>query len=129
MTRRLALLLPALLCADDRTEVLEAVEPLASALRDGDANGFLSRIAEEAPNRSLLADYLQSLVALAEITCSIQLKRYESSRAELDWYMEIRGRASQAVIERRKASVFLRFRDRRIISLEPVDFFKPPAVR
>jgi hypothetical protein len=54
---------------------------------------------------------------------------YEQSRAELDWYMEIRSRATASVLERRKQIVIVRLRDRRIASIEPVEFFRPAAVR
>ena len=63
------------------------------------------------------------------MTCSIQLRSFEQGRAELDWYMEIRSRATASVMERRKQTVIVVLRDRQVFSIEPVDFFKPAAVR
>jgi hypothetical protein len=131
VTRRAVLWLAAatLASADERTEVLEIVSPLASALSNGDAEAFLRRIPADSPNRAQLADYVRALLAQAEMTCSIQLRSYEQGRAELDWYMEIRSRATASVMERRKQTVIVTLRNREVFSIEPVDFFKPAAVR
>jgi hypothetical protein len=131
VTRRAVLWLAAatLASADERTEVLEIVSPLASALSNGDAEAFLRRIPADSPNRAQLADYVRALLAQAEMTCSIQLRSYEQGRAELDWYMEIRSRATASVMERRKQTVIVTLRNREVFSIEPVDFFKPATVR
>ena len=132
MTRRAVLLLAAAACvasADERTEVLEILSPLASDLSNGDADAFLRRISADAPNRTELADHIRGLLAQAEMTCSIRLLSYDEGRAELDWYMEIRSRVSGSVMERRKQTVIVRLRNREVLSLEPVEFFKPAAVR
>jgi hypothetical protein len=115
--------------ADERTEVLEIVSPLASALSNGDADAFLRLIPADSPNRTQLADNIRALLAQAEMTCSVQLRKYGQGRAELDWYMEIRSRATASMIERRKQIVTVRIRNREVFSIEPVDFFKPAAVR
>jgi hypothetical protein len=126
----LALLLPSfILSADERTDAMDAISPLAAALADGDAGAFLSRFPEDSPNRGRLSDNIRALLAQADLTSSVQLVRLESGRAELDWYLEIRGRARQAVLERRRGLVIVRFRNRALFSIEPVDFFKPSEVR
>ena len=56
MTRRAALFLPIFLWADERTDVLDAVTPLAAALINGDADEFMRHIHEDCPNRRELAD-------------------------------------------------------------------------
>lgn len=134
MTRRrltgwLALLWPAILAADERSEALEAISPLASALSAGDADAFLQPIAEDAPDRDKLASNIRGLLAQAEITSSVRLLTISEGRAEVDWYMEIRGRASSMIIDRRKGTLVLRISKKTILSLDPVDFFKPPEVR
>ena len=133
MTRRAVLSMAAATTvaafADERTEVLEIVSPLASALSNGDAEGFLRLIPADSPNRTQLADNIRALLAQAEMTCSVQLRKYEQGIAELDWYMEIRSRATASMIERRKQIVTVRIRNRQVFSIEPVDFFKPAAVR
>jgi hypothetical protein len=117
------------LWADERTDVLDAVSPLATALSNGDADAFMRRIPDDAPNRSQLADYVQGLIGQAEITCSVRLLNVEKERAELDWLMDIKGRATQSILERRKGKVVVVVRKRAIVSLEPVEFFKPVEVR
>ena len=130
MTRRAALFLPAaFLSADERADVLEAVSPLATALSNGDADAFMRRIHDDAPNRAQLAAYIEGLAGQAEITCSIRLVKVEQGRAELDWLMDIKGRATQAILERRKGKVVVVVRKGSIVSLEPADFFKPVEVR
>ena len=133
MTRRAVLSMAAATAvaafADERTEVLEIVSPLASALSNGDADAFLRLIPDDSPNRTQLADNIRALLAQAEMTCSVQLRKYEQGRAELDWYMEIRSRATSSMMERRKQIVTVRLRNREVFSIDPVDFFKPAAVR
>lgn len=131
MTRRAVLGLTSLMLAygDERTDLLDVVTPLANALSSGDADGFLRRITADAPNRAQLEDNIRGLIAQAEMTCSIQVNSIEADHAELDWYMEIRSRATQSLLERRKAPITVKVQDRRISLLKPVDFFKPVTVR
>ena len=129
MTRRTALLLPAALFADQRSEVLELVTPLAAALSEGNADAFLRRIPDDSPDRSQLATYIQGLIAQAETTSSVRLLNVENGRAELDWYMEIRSRFTQAVMERRKRTLTVRLRNGALFSIEPIEFFRPAEVR
>ena len=134
MTRRRAVLTIAVAStaaafADERSDLLEIVSPLASALSNGDADAFLRLIPDDSPNRTQLVDNIRALLAQAEMTCSIELRKYDQTMAELDWYMEIRSRATASIIERRKRLVTVRLRDRAIFALEPVDFFKPATVR
>jgi hypothetical protein len=131
VTRRAVLLMAGgiLAFADERTEVFEIVSPLASALSNGDAEEFLRRIPADVPDRIQLANNVRALLAQAEMTCSIQLRSYKEGRAELDWYMEIRSRATASVMEQRKSIVTVRLRDRQISSIEPVDFFRPAKAR
>ena len=130
MTRRAILLVAAaVLRADERTDVLDAVSPLAAALSNGDADEFLRRIPDDAPDRALLVENIRGLMAQSEITSSVQVRNVESGRAELDWYMEIRSRATLSVLERRRGSVVVQVRRRRVTSMQPVEFFRPAEVR
>jgi len=134
MTRRrltgwLALLWPAILAADERADALAVISPLASALSAGDSESFLQGIAEDAPERAKLAANIRGLLAQAEITSSVRLLSIQDGRAEVDWYMEIRSRARSTVVDRRKATLVVQIQNKKISSLDPVDFFKPPEVR
>ena len=133
MTRRrlhgwLITLIPAILAADERSEAIDLITPLASALSASDAEGFLQHISKEAPNRSQLADNIQGLLAQAEVTSSVKLTTLDQGRAEVDWYMQIRSRARSVVLERRKGAVIVIIRKNAIFSIEPVDFFKPAEI-
>jgi hypothetical protein len=128
LSRRLLLsaLMAATLAADERTEILEVVEPLAAALSASRGDDFMAAFAEDMPDRSRLRDYIATLIAFAEVTSSIVLVRIDDGRAELDWYMEIRARASGSVVERRREKVSVRVSSRKILELKPVDFFRLP---
>jgi len=130
VTRRTALLLPAaVLWADERSDVIEAVTPLAAALSEGDADAFSRRIPDSLPNRPRLIDNIRGLIGQAEITCSVRLVNIEDGRAELDWLMDLRSRSTQSLLERRKGPVFVTVRDHTVTSLDPVEFFKPVEIR
>jgi len=113
--------------ADERTEILEVVEPLAAALSASRVESFMAVFAEDMPDRARLRDQISALIAYAETTSSIELVRLDNGRAELDWYMEIRARATGSVVERRRGKVFVRVSSGKIRELKPVDFFRVPS--
>jgi hypothetical protein len=124
--RALLVLFGALASADERDDVLAAVEPLASALTQGNGYAFMEGIAEQAPNRGLLNETIDALIAYAEITSSVEVLRVEGGRAELDWYMQIRARATGAVVERRRGKVQVRVGGGKVQEIGPIDFFRTP---
>jgi hypothetical protein len=125
--RALLLSLPAALASgDEREDVLAAVEPLASALTQGNGYAFMQGIAEQAPNRGQLNEVVDALIAYAEMTSSVEVIRVEGGRAEVDWYMQIRARATGAVVERRRGVVKVRVSRGKIDEIEPIDFFRVP---
>jgi len=119
----------AVLWADERSDVIETVTPLAAALSEGDADAFSRRIPDSLPNRQRLIDNIRGLIGQAEITCSVRLVNIEDGRAELDWLMDLRSRSTQSLLERRKGPVFVTVRDHTVTSLDPVEFFKPVEIR
>jgi hypothetical protein len=124
-----ALFLVAPLSADEHSEAIALLTPLASALSAGNAEGFLRRVSEDAPNRAQLVNNINGLVAQGELTSSVQLTTIENGRAEVNWYLEIRSRARRQVLERRKSALVVQIRNGAIYSIEPVSFFKPVEVR
>ena len=110
-----------------RQEVLDAVEPLASALSQGDVNAFLSGVAPDAPVREELRAAVSALIAFAEVTSSVDVLSIDGDRAELDWYMQIRARATGAIAERRREAVSVRLAKRKLAEISPVRFFVPPS--
>jgi hypothetical protein len=126
VTRRTAIALiaaasPAV--ADERSDILEAVDPLAVALTDGDAGAFIRRIPADAPNYAELRDNVRALVAQAEVSSSVVVLKVENGAAELDWSMRIRSRATEMLLERRRGIVHVRVDRGKIKSLEPATFF------
>ena len=64
----------ALVFADERTDILDIVSPLATALSNGDADAFMRRIPDDAPNRAELDHNIRGLIAQAEMTCSVLVR-------------------------------------------------------
>ena len=131
MLRRTAittLLAASAAAADGRTDALDAVEPLASALSDGDAGAFMARIPQDAPNYSELAANVRALVAQTRTTSSVTVLKVGSGAADLDWYLEIRSRATDMSLERRRSIVRIEFAGRKLRRIEPAGFFAPPKV-
>lgn len=125
----LASLLAGGLRADDRADALEAIAPLASALSNSDAGYLDDRSLRDLPNRGELRDSITALIAQAEVTSSVEIARVDSGSADLDWYMEIRSRATRMIVERRRREVQIRFRGNRLQSIAPLSFFAPGSAR
>ena len=128
MTRRrlvlFSLVAVAAASAEDSSVSLDLFEPLASALSAGDVESFMKRFDRQAPNLGKLRENVAGLVARFDITSSIELIRSAGNQAELDWYLELRDKQqSAAVNERRRQTVTVRVEKKRIVSIEPIDFF------
>ena len=112
--------------ADDRTDALDAVAPIAAALSNGDTAAALAAIPRELENYAELRENLTALITQAEVTSSVDVVSAESGSAELDWYMQIRNRSTNMLIARRRGTVEIRFRKRKLLALGPASFFAPP---
>jgi hypothetical protein len=125
LARRAAVLvLPfVLLGGDERTDALDALAPFASALSNGDAGAVLAAIPRDAPE---LRANVTALIARSEVTSSVEVLSAEQDSAELDWYLQIKNRTTQSVVETRRGKVQIRHRRRKLVSLEPASFFAPP---
>jgi hypothetical protein len=123
--RTLLLLLPAasILSADDRTDALDAIARLASALSDGEVAMAGDILPRDAPNYEELRANLRALIQQAEVTSSVEVLDAAEGSATLDWYMEIRSRETRSILERRRGKVSIRFRRKRLVSLEPASMF------
>ena len=127
MTRRAAICTiacsRALLAANPGTFV-ELLEPLASGLSEGNPDIFLSNIHKTTPQRELLETNVRALIQNYEITCSISVLKVDGDWADVDWYLELRDKATQTVAERRRATLRVHAAKGRLDSIAPVDFFK-----
>ena len=125
MLRRALILCPfaTALHAITRQEALERLAPLASALSEADASAFMRRIHPDAADRVQLRQNVVGLIARYEITCSIDITAVSDEQAEFDWYMELRGRSTQIVAERRQEKVTVVFGPKLITAIHPISFF------
>ena len=128
MRRRSALLLllplAAVLHADDREGALAAVEPFAAALGEGNTDEALRFLPESLIE---LRSNVAALLGQALCTSSINVLEVADGSANLDWYLQIRARATETLLERRQARIRVRWNGKRIVSLEPASFFAAPA--
>ena len=109
--------------ADPRTDVLERVAPLATALSEGDAAAFLGAIDKTMPGYGDLVANITGLLDAANVTCSIDFVSAKDDTAELDWYMQITSKQQAGVAEERRGRVTVRFGKKKILSIGPVSFF------
>ena len=115
--------------ADERTEILEILEPLPAALSESRGEDFMTAFSDDMADRAELRDRIAALIAFAELTSSIEVVQVHKGTAQLDWYMEIRAKATGSVVERRREKVTIRVGSRKILELRPVEFFRLPVIR
>lgn len=109
-----------------RSEVLDAVAPLASALSQGDADAFIAALVPGSPDRDKLRPMVKALTDATEITCSVEVTDITQDGAQLDWLLQLSSKSSQTVVERRRGRVTVRLTKNRVASLSPLEFFAPP---
>jgi hypothetical protein len=114
--------------ADERDDVLQVFVPLASALSSGDAEAFMKPIDQKMAGFEQLRENVYGLIAQFEIKSSIELIRVEGGRAELDWFMELKSREDAGGTYQRRKAITARFEKKRILSIDPIDFFAPVQV-
>lgn len=123
----LSVLLPVLgVSAQDRSEALEAVAPLASALSSGDAEAFLKHVPSSSPGYAELSANVRALASQAECTSSIEVLSQQGDTADLDWYLEIRSRATGSIVEARRGRVRITHQGTKLLSIAPASHFAPP---
>ena len=119
------LALPAAVRADDQSDLMDAAAQLAGALSDGRAGAFFEPIDRSLPDHDKLQDYVNALVAQAEVTSSVQPVSFKGSSADFDWDMTLRARDGAGASENRRATISMRIARKKIVSLTPIDFFAP----
>jgi len=127
--------LAAPLFADTRQETLDLFTALASALSEGNGFAFLDHVDHSMPNYQKLEQNVLALVAQNEILSSIDVLKQdgtdEEQDVELDWFLQIWSREVNGPLERRRQSVkchLIRAKKKwKVMSLEPVSLFAPPA--
>jgi len=129
--------LAAPLLADTRQEILDLITELASALSEGNGLAFLDHIDRAMPDYQKLEQSILALTEQNEVSAAIDILKQEgddrTQTVELDWLMQIRSREDSGPIERRRETVKCRAERKKknwkIVSLDPIALFAPPAVR
>jgi len=127
--------LAAPLFADTHQETIDLFTKMASALSEGNGLAFLDHVDHAMPDYGKLEKYILALAAQNEVTSSIDLLKEEggdhSQTVELDWFLQIRSREQTGPLERRREIIKCRLERRktkwRVMTIEPVSFFAPPA--
>lgn len=109
--------------ADERTDVLDRVAPLVTALSDGDAAAFLGGIDKSMPNYGDLQANVTGLLNAAEVTCSVEFVALEGDTAALDWYMQIKSKEQAGIAEERRGRVTVKLGKKKVLDISPVSFF------
>ena len=127
--------LAAPLFADTRQEIIDLFTTMASALSEGNGLAFLDHVDHAMPDYGNLEKYILALAAQNEVMSSIDVLKDEGDAhthtAELDWFLQIRSREQSGPLERRRQIVHCRLerpkKKWKVMALEPVSFFAPPA--
>jgi hypothetical protein len=112
------------LAADDRSELSDALEPLVAAMSSGDIDLVIALL----PRNQELRNNVTSLLTQAEVSSSIQPVEVHKQVAKVDWFLEVKLRATGSLVDRRQALVTVRREGKKILALEPVAFFRPHPV-
>ncbi|MDQ2900225.1 MAG: hypothetical protein M3Y07_10535 [Acidobacteriota bacterium] len=133
MTRRLLLVtLTAPLFAESQ-EVLDTLTAIASALSAGNAIAFLKPFDRGMPEFDYFSSNVIALVDQAEIVCSIDILTEsgddENRSAKLDWLLQLKPKAPNARMERRRRIVTAQFHKSggkwKIVAFDPMSVLAP----
>jgi hypothetical protein len=130
------LFVPLALClgADPAQEVWDLLTQVASALSERNPETFLAAFDPAMPAYQDLRASVSALLRDAEVQSTIELEADEGGAeersVELDWLLKIRPEQEATPSTRRQQRVKCRLRKSgkkwRIVSFDPLDFFKPP---
>lgn len=122
------------LTAQTPPEIAELFGDLAAALSNGRAADFMRYFDASMPGYAELRTLVSALLEQAEVSSSIEFINVEQDQAdysvEVDWLLHLRARSPGEPIDRRRGKLKCRVtrkgRAWKIVSLSPVDFFRPP---
>jgi KaiC/GvpD/RAD55 family RecA-like ATPase len=128
-------LLAAPLFADTHQQAIDLFTVMASALSEGNGLAFLDRVDHAMQDYQTLEQNILALTAQNEVLSSIEVLKDDGDEhtrnVELDWFLQIRSRAENGGIERRREVVKCRIERHKkkweVVSLEPKSLFAPPA--
>jgi hypothetical protein len=125
------------LFADSHQDMLDLLATLAAALSEGNGYAFLDHVDHAIPDYYKFEQNILALAEQNEVTAMIDMLKQEgddhTQTLELDWFLEIRSREELGPIERRREIVKCRVERQKkkwkIVALQPLTLFAPPAVR
>jgi hypothetical protein len=114
-------------------DIQDMIRATAEALQNKDVQGFLDRFDGKMPGFEMLHYYLEGLAARDSVLSSIEIVTDKADKdsdgqrrtLQLDWTMNIDSERTRREIV--KVTVEKQGKKWKFTSLEPVDFFKPPA--
>jgi hypothetical protein len=104
-------------------DVLDLFRTAAEALADKDAAGFMGKFDSKMPGYTTLRDEIVELLNRSDVSSTFEIVTDEGGAVQLDWTLQID--------EDQPRRQILKFRIERqgkkwkIVSLEPIEFFKP----
>ena len=126
----------ACLAADASQQVFDLFTKIASELTADNPLVFLEAVDHEMSHYGDFEANLTALAAQAELTNSIEVLTDQGDDAarveQLDWFVQIVGKADPTAVERRREVVTFRLERRgkkkkwKIVSIDPLSFFRPP---
>ncbi len=124
------LAMPLALIAHERTTILDLFASMAAALSAGDVAAFLEPIDRGFAELDTLRGYVTGLLDAADVTNSVEVLTIEGNHVELDWQMRLRSRIPGSASEERRQTLKVELNAKgRILSLQPVAFFRPLTTR
>ena len=135
MIRRLLialLLVCGTLSADPEDDITRVVSTLASALSDNNPLLFLKTLDKQMPDYRRIETDVNALAGDTLISCSVEVIAVRGTEADLDWYMVLRSKQDENLIERRRTKVTLRIEKQGnnwvVSSFSPVSVFAPQKI-
>lgn len=107
---------------------------MASDLSQADAAGFLANFDRGMPGYARLAEYARALSDQADVGCSIAIATETGDdlrrELELDWTLQLSGKAAGSRVEHREQRIRCTFEHRKkrwfVTAFAPIDFLAPP---
>jgi hypothetical protein len=133
-------------CADAHDDVMEVFSKMAAALtgessdiggaRGGNVPEFMSAISKSLPEYDTLKENVTALAHDSEVSSSVvpltEDQQGEIYKIDLDWLLQIRSLEQDGPLVRRREVVHCELRKEKkrwkIVSLKPIDFFKPATL-
>ena len=135
MIRRLLialLLVCGTLSADPEDDITRVVSTLASALSDNNPLLFLKTLDKQMPDYRRIETDVNALAGDTLISCSVEVIALRGTEADLDWYMVLRSKQDENLIERRRTKVTLRIEKQGnnwvVSSFSPISVFAPQKI-